>query len=31
VIDRDGVIRLMYSAQLASDEHVRQALTALAR
>lgn len=31
VIDQDGVIRLVFSAQLASDEHVRQALHALQR
>jgi peroxiredoxin Q/BCP len=30
VIDRDGVVRLIYSAQLAADEHVRQALQAVA-
>lgn len=29
VIDQDGVIRLIFSAQLASDEHVQQALHAL--
>lgn len=31
VIDKEGVIRLMYSAQLASDEHVKQALAALSK
>ena len=29
VIDKDGIIRQIYSAQLASDEHVKQALVAL--
>jgi peroxiredoxin Q/BCP len=29
VIDREGIIRQIFSAQLASDEHVRQALLAL--
>ena len=29
VIDKDGIIRQIYSAQLASDEHVKQALAAL--
>ncbi len=29
VVDRSGVIRLAYSAMLASDEHVQQALTAV--
>ncbi len=29
VIDKEGIIRQVYSAQLASDEHVRQALAAL--
>lgn len=29
VIDKQGIIRLVYSAQLASDEHVRQALQAM--
>lgn len=29
VIDKQGVIRLMFSALLASDEHVRQALAAV--
>ena len=29
VIDKSGVIRLIYSAQLAWDSHVRQALEAL--
>ena len=31
VIDKDGIIRHIYSALLASDEHVRQALQALGR
>lgn len=30
VIDRAGIVRLVYSAQLASDEHVQQALRAIA-
>lgn len=29
VIDKDGIVRLVFSAQLASDEHVRQALDAV--
>ncbi|MEX2026080.1 MAG: peroxiredoxin, partial [Pirellulaceae bacterium] len=29
VIDRGGVVRLIFSAQLAADEHVRQALSAV--
>lgn len=29
VIDREGIIRQIFSAQFASDEHVRQALAAL--
>ena len=29
VIDNKGIVRLIYSAQLASDEHVHQALTAI--
>jgi peroxiredoxin Q/BCP len=29
VIDKDGIIRQIFSAQFASDEHVRQALKAL--
>ena len=29
VIDKEGIIRQIYSAQFASDEHVRQALTAV--
>ena len=29
VIDKDGIIRQIYSAMLASEEHVKQALTAL--
>lgn len=29
VIDKDGVIQQIYSAQLASDEHVHQAMVAL--
>jgi thioredoxin-dependent peroxiredoxin len=29
VIDKAGVVKLIYSAQLASDEHVRQALQAI--
>jgi peroxiredoxin Q/BCP len=31
VIDREGVIRLVFSAQLASDGHVKAALEALIR
>jgi thioredoxin-dependent peroxiredoxin len=29
VIDKEGIVRLVFSAQLASDEHVRQALEAI--
>ena len=29
VIDKEGIIRLIFSAQFASDEHVRQALKAV--
>lgn len=29
-IDKQGIVRLIYSAQLASDEHVRRALAAVA-
>ncbi|MHC4513097.1 MAG: peroxiredoxin [Planctomycetota bacterium] len=29
VIDKEGVVRLVFSAQLASDEHVRRAMAAL--
>lgn len=29
VIDKEGIVRLIFSAQLASDEHVRKALEAL--
>jgi peroxiredoxin Q/BCP len=29
VIDKDGIVRLIYSAQFASKEHVRQALRAV--
>ena len=29
VIDREGVVRLAYSALFASDEHVRKALDAV--
>lgn len=29
VIDKDGIVRLVFAAQLASDEHVRQALDAV--
>src|SRR4051812_12561519 len=28
-IDKEGIVRLIYSAQLASDEHVRRALAAV--
>lgn len=31
VIDKDGIIRQIYSAMMASDEHVKQALAALNR
>jgi peroxiredoxin Q/BCP len=31
VIDESGIVRLIFRAQLASDEHVRQALAALRR
>ncbi len=30
VIDRTGIVRLIFSAQLATEEHVRQALSAVA-
>ncbi len=30
VIDREGIVRLVFSAQLASHDHVKQALAALA-
>ncbi len=30
VIDKDGIIRHVFSAQFASDEHVREALSAIA-
>jgi peroxiredoxin Q/BCP len=29
VIDKEGIVRLVFSAQFASDEHVRQALSAV--
>ena len=29
VLDKEGIVRLIYSAQLASDEHVQQALKAV--
>lgn len=29
VIDKDGIIRQIFSAQFASDEHVQQALTSV--
>jgi thioredoxin-dependent peroxiredoxin len=31
VIDREGVVRHVFSAQLAADRHVREALSAIAR